>query len=194
MRLSPREIEKLMRHNAGFLAQKRYARGLKLNYVETVALLSAQLLEFIREGCSVAELMDRGKIDIVQVDLTRVGGFTEAMKVASLAVDRGLPVVNHGFTQQLVPEMVGKMAVIAGVDVPLQFAGRFVDQPCGHGQRVDAQFLRPFLRDGSVEFGLARRNQVNGPHQFRYPELWFAERNHAPISIKSPRLEIVDPV
>jgi L-rhamnonate dehydratase len=34
----------------------------------------------------------------VQVDLTRVGGFTEAMKVASLAYDRGVPVVNHGFT------------------------------------------------------------------------------------------------
>ena len=42
--------------------------------------------------------MDRGKIDIVQIDLTRVGGFTEAMKIASLAVDRGLPVANHGFT------------------------------------------------------------------------------------------------
>ncbi len=61
MHLGPREIDKLMLHNAGFLAQKRYARGLKLNYVETVALISAQLLEFIREGCSVAELMDRGK-------------------------------------------------------------------------------------------------------------------------------------
>jgi L-alanine-DL-glutamate epimerase-like enolase superfamily enzyme len=42
--------------------------------------------------------MDRGKIDIVQVDLTRCGGFTEAMKIASLAQDRGIPVVNHGFT------------------------------------------------------------------------------------------------
>lgn len=47
---------------------------------------------------SFIELMDRGKIDIVQVDLTRVGGFTEAMKIASLAYDRGIPVVNHGFT------------------------------------------------------------------------------------------------
>lgn len=47
---------------------------------------------------SYIELMDRGKIDIVQIDLTRVGGFTEAMKIASLAVDRGLPVANHGFT------------------------------------------------------------------------------------------------
>ena len=62
MHLGPREIEKLMLHNVGFLAQKRYARGLKLNYVETVALVSTQLLEWIREGCSVAALMDRGKM------------------------------------------------------------------------------------------------------------------------------------
>jgi len=47
---------------------------------------------------SYLDLMDRGKIDIVQVDLTRCGGFTEAMKIASLAYDRGIPVVNHGFT------------------------------------------------------------------------------------------------
>lgn len=47
---------------------------------------------------SYIELMDRGRIDIVQVDLTRCGGFTEGMKIASLAADRGLPCVNHGFT------------------------------------------------------------------------------------------------
>jgi len=61
MHLSPKEIDKLMLHNAGFLAQKRYARGVLLNYPETIALISAQLLEFIREGVSVVELMDRGK-------------------------------------------------------------------------------------------------------------------------------------
>jgi len=44
------------------------------------------------------DLMDRGRIDVVQVDLTRCGGFTEAMKIAALAWDRGLPVANHGFT------------------------------------------------------------------------------------------------
>jgi L-alanine-DL-glutamate epimerase-like enolase superfamily enzyme len=47
---------------------------------------------------SFLDLMDRGKIDVVQVDLTRCGGFTEAMKIAALAWDRGLPVANHGFT------------------------------------------------------------------------------------------------
>ncbi len=61
MRLSPGEVEKLILHNAGFLAQKRYARGLKLNYVESVALIASQLLEFIREAYSVSNLMDLGK-------------------------------------------------------------------------------------------------------------------------------------
>jgi L-alanine-DL-glutamate epimerase-like enolase superfamily enzyme len=47
---------------------------------------------------SFLDLMDRGRIDVVQIDLTRCGGFTEAMKIASLAHDRGLVVANHGFT------------------------------------------------------------------------------------------------
>ena len=53
------------------------------------------------ERRSFLELMDVGKIDVVQVDLTRCGGLTEAMKIASLAADRGLSVVNHGFTTYL---------------------------------------------------------------------------------------------
>lgn len=61
MRLSPKEIEKLALHGAGTLAQKRLWRGLKLNYPETVALIASQLLEFIRDGESVAVLMDKGK-------------------------------------------------------------------------------------------------------------------------------------
>lgn len=43
-------------------------------------------------------LIEEGNIDVVQVDLTRCGGFTEAMKIAALAADYGLPVANHGFT------------------------------------------------------------------------------------------------
>lgn len=62
MHLSPRDIDKLLLHNAGFLAQKRLARGLRLNYPEAVALLATQLLEFIRDGeKSVADLMDLGR-------------------------------------------------------------------------------------------------------------------------------------
>lgn len=61
MHLTPREIDKLVVHQAGAVAQKRLARGLRLNYVEAVALISAQLLELIRDGRPVAELMDLGR-------------------------------------------------------------------------------------------------------------------------------------
>jgi len=61
MHLSPRDIDKLILHGAGFLAQKRLARGLRLNYPEAVALIAAQILELVRDGRSVAELMDVGR-------------------------------------------------------------------------------------------------------------------------------------
>src|SRR5882724_7203230 len=61
MHLTPRDLDKLVLHEAGFLAQKRLARGLRLNHPEAVALISTQLLELIRDGRSVAELMDLGR-------------------------------------------------------------------------------------------------------------------------------------
>ena len=60
MRLTPREQEALMVSVAGGLAQRRMARGLKLNYPEAVALISAELLDGIRDGRTVSELMDLG--------------------------------------------------------------------------------------------------------------------------------------
>jgi urease subunit gamma/beta len=61
MHLTPRELDKLTLHQAGFLAQKRLARGLRLNHPEAIALLSTQLLELARDGRSVAELMELGR-------------------------------------------------------------------------------------------------------------------------------------
>jgi urease subunit gamma/beta len=61
MHLSPREIDKLTLHQAGVLAQKRLARGLRLNHPEAVALIATQLLELVRDGRRVAELMDLGR-------------------------------------------------------------------------------------------------------------------------------------
>jgi len=61
MHLSPRDLDKLILHQAGSLAQKRLARGLRLNYPEAVALIASQLLEFIREDRTVAELMSLGR-------------------------------------------------------------------------------------------------------------------------------------
>jgi urease subunit gamma len=60
MHLTPREQEKLMIAFAAELARKRQARGLKLNYVEAVAILSAEVMEAARDGKTVAEIMSFG--------------------------------------------------------------------------------------------------------------------------------------
>ncbi|MEV8631833.1 urease subunit gamma [Streptosporangium sp. NPDC051023] len=61
MNLTPRELDKLMIYVVADLATKRKDRGLKLNYSETVALVSAAVLEAAREGKSVADCMALGK-------------------------------------------------------------------------------------------------------------------------------------
>lgn len=61
MRLAPSELDKLVLHQVGALAQKRLARGLRLNHPEAVGLLGAVLLELVRDGRHVAELMAVGK-------------------------------------------------------------------------------------------------------------------------------------
>ncbi len=85
MELTPREKDKLMLFTAGLLAERRKERGLKLNYPEAVAFISAAVLEGARDGQTVAELMAYGRtllgtddvmdgiaemIDSVQVEAT----------------------------------------------------------------------------------------------------------------------------
>ncbi|HEY5764027.1 MAG TPA: urease subunit gamma [Rhodocyclaceae bacterium] len=60
MELTPREKDKLLIFTAALLAERRKARGLKLNYPEAVAFITAGILEGARDGCSVAELMSSG--------------------------------------------------------------------------------------------------------------------------------------
>ena len=69
MHLTPREQEKLMVFVAAELARKRQARGLKLNYPEAVALISAEILEAARDGKSVAEIMVIGTRILKRDDL-----------------------------------------------------------------------------------------------------------------------------
>ncbi|AMG90313.1 urease subunit gamma [Bordetella parapertussis] len=71
MELTPREKDKLLIFTAALLAERRRARGLKLNYPETVALITAALMEGARDGKTVAELMSEG---------TRILGRDEVME------------------------------------------------------------------------------------------------------------------
>ena len=69
MHLTPGESEKLLLFLAGELAEKRRARGLKLNYPEAIALISSHLQEAARDGKSVAELMQYGATILTRDDV-----------------------------------------------------------------------------------------------------------------------------
>ncbi|AMR27839.1 urease subunit gamma [Hymenobacter psoromatis] len=69
MHLTPRESEKLLLFLAGELAEKRKARGLKLNYPEAIALISSRLQEAARDGKTVAELMQDGATFLTRDDV-----------------------------------------------------------------------------------------------------------------------------
>jgi len=69
MELTPREKDKLLIFTAALLAERRRARGLKLNYPEAVALISASVMEGARDGRSVADLMSEGRTLLTRDDV-----------------------------------------------------------------------------------------------------------------------------
>ncbi|WP_280188315.1 urease subunit gamma [Delftia sp. PS-11] len=69
MELTPREKDKLLLFTAALVAERRKARGLKLNYPEAVALISAAVLEWARDGKTVAELMHLGTTVLTRADV-----------------------------------------------------------------------------------------------------------------------------
>jgi urease subunit gamma len=69
MDLTPREKDKLLIFTASLLAERRRARGLKLNHPEAIALISAAILEGARDGRSVAELMSYGTTLLTRADV-----------------------------------------------------------------------------------------------------------------------------
>ena len=69
MDLSPREKDKLLIFTAGLVAERRKARGLKLNHPESIALISAAVLEGARDGRTVAELMSFGTTILSRADV-----------------------------------------------------------------------------------------------------------------------------
>jgi urease gamma subunit len=93
--LTPREVDKLLIFTTGELARKRRGRGLKLNHPEAVALITSEVLELIREGKSVAEIMSLGPailpldavmegviemIDVIEVE----GTFPDGTKLVTI--------------------------------------------------------------------------------------------------------------
>ena len=69
MELTPREKDKLLLFTAALLAERRMARGVKLNYPEAMAYISAAIMEGARDGRSVAEMMDYGRTLLKREDV-----------------------------------------------------------------------------------------------------------------------------
>ena len=78
MHLTPREIEKLLIFTAADVARRRRQRGLKLNYPEAIAFITAELLEGVRDGRSVADLMQYGSTILTRDDV--MDGVPEMVK------------------------------------------------------------------------------------------------------------------
>jgi urease subunit gamma/beta len=165
MHLTPRELDKLVLHQAGFLAQKRLARGVRLNYPESVALIATQLLEFIRDGRTVADLMDLGRqllgradvadgvpemIDEVQVE----GTFPDGTKLVTVHH----PIVaEHGNRRlALYGSFLTDVAVVVG-EPPVA-----IETPAGAIACVDGELT---LNDGRETIRLAVTNTGDRPIQ-----------------------------
>lgn len=177
MRLAPRDIDKLLLHQAGFLAQKRLARGLRLNYPEAVALLATQLLEQIRDGRSVAELMDIGRtllgryqvMDGVAALVTEVqveGTFPDGTKLVTVHH----PIVaDHGDLE----------LALYGSFLPVPDRARFAETPEAlEPGEVSVGAADVVLNEGRRTHELAVTNTGDRPIQVgsHYP---FAEANRA---------------
>jgi urease subunit gamma len=87
MELTPRDKDKLLLFTAGLLAERRRAKGLKLNYPEAIALISCATMEGAREGRTVAEMMSAGREILTRDDV--MDGIAEMIE--SLQVEATFP-------------------------------------------------------------------------------------------------------
>src|SRR5271154_2684897 len=96
MELTPREKDKLLIFTAALLAERRRARGLKLNYPETVALITASILEGARDGKTVAELMSYGSTVIRRAEVMEgIAEMIPEIQVEATFPDGTKPVTVH---------------------------------------------------------------------------------------------------
>jgi urease subunit gamma len=87
MELTPREKDKLLLFTAALLAERRKARGLLLNYPESLALISAAVMEGARDGKTVAQLMSEGRTLLSKADV--MDGIPEM--IADIKVEATFP-------------------------------------------------------------------------------------------------------
>ena len=118
MHLTPKEQEKLMLHMAGNLAKERKERGLKLNYVEALALISSDLLELARDGKTVTELMQLGtKILTADDVMDGVAHMLDEVQVEATFPDGTKLVTVHNPIQQTAAELTAGEVIAKDRDI-----------------------------------------------------------------------------
>jgi urease subunit gamma/beta len=179
MELTPREKDKLLLFTAALLAERRKAKGLKLNYPEAMAYISAAILEGAREGRSVAELMDQGRtllnsdevmegvaemIQEVQVEAT----FPDGTKLVTVH-DPNLPSANSEPTAAIPGEIItatgdktlneGRETITLSVantgDRPIQVGSHYHFAETNPALKFDREKARGFRLD--IAAGTAER-------------------------------------
>ena len=167
MHLTPREVDKLVLHQAGFLAQKRLARGLRLNYVEAVALIATQLLEFIRDGRSVADLMDLGRRFLGADDvLDGIADMVDEVQVEGTFPDGTKLVTVH---RPIVAEHGDRALALYGSFLAAPAAAPAVGQPASSLAGAPGEILTAggqiTLNDGRATIALTVANTGDRPIQ-----------------------------
>lgn len=178
MHLTPRELDKLLLHQAGFLAQKRLARGVRLNYPEAVALIATQLLEFIRDGRSVAELMDLGRQLLGRLDVAEgIAEMIDEVQVEGTFPDGTKLVTVH---HPIVSERGNMMLALYGSFLtPLaQATTQHLEALEGSAGEVTASAGHLTLNDGREQAQLEVANRGDRPIQVG-SHYHFAETNRA---------------
>jgi urease subunit gamma/beta len=180
MHLTPRDLDKLVLHGAGFIAQKRLARGLRLNYPEAIALLATQVLELIREGRSVAQLMDLGRRILGRVHvMDGVPEMISEVQVEGTFPDGTKLVTIHA---PIVLEEVDLTAALYGTFLPVPAAWTFARSTLAGASDAPGEVLVApgtiTLNDGRDAIEIVVKSLGDRPIQVgsHYP---FAETNRA---------------
>ena len=176
MHLTPQELDKLSLHQAGFLAQKRLARGLRLNYPEAVALIGSQVLEFIRDGRTVAELMDLGRQLLGRADvMDRVPEMIAEVQVEGTFPDGSKLVTVH---HPIVAERGNLELALYGSFLPVPVSRT----SAGEGNMIPGEFILAegdiVINDGRTSIELKVTNKGDRPIQVG-SHYQFAQTNRA---------------
>ena len=190
MELTPREKDKLLIFTAALLAERRKARGLKLNYPEAVALISAAIMEGARDGKSVASLMSDGKTvlsradvmegvaDMIPEKISQLGDFSQAQLVAKIlpAIEKQRRLLQQHRPGRSEPDEVTAPFQHLGTEVVLQFLDGPAQGGLGKAQPPRGARVAEIFGDRLKITKMTQVHKMIGEFPFPRDTLWASRR------------------